>query len=296
MLDMVKRSTNSNLIPTLMRAKLPSKLAQIIVEFDPVIDAVISLLTRIILLTAEVTPELTSQSNDVLRTLLGIPKAAEAAIVVASHFARISESFLKLLDVTSTLSVLERSLPDASPSFRARSFNLAGNVCKYGRLREEVVERMLPLLLNALSDEDEECRRNAAFALGNMVFHAPEIGAVVADHLDQLLTLLESNEVQTVDHVVGVLANLIRVDDSLLPKLIQAKTVEKIMKTMVRSNEFGKRVIRRLPMFCKYQDGRKILKTKVYRLAIVKYTNNQVEESIRNIAQSIVRILDAFRV
>ena len=77
-----------------------------------------------------------------------------------------------------------------------------------------------------------------------------------------------------------------------LPKLLQIKAVQRIVKVMQRKEEIGKRVIMRLPMICQHGEARKLMRSKNIMNIIFRFTRC-TEEGVRPIAQTIILVLDA---
>jgi fused-like protein len=294
LLNLVKKPTDAALIAAITKCQILSRLSQILAENgDATSNTVLSLLTRIVLLTKSLNTEFTDQISDILRSVYAVPKAAEAGLIISSHIARIAPTLLETLGHCGTIPFMEKYLKSEFPVIRGRALNLAGNICRAGALKSDVGDRVFPVLVAAMCDEGEqECQKFAVFAVGNAIFHTPAYCSLVIDKIGVAAKLLDSCDAETVNHTAGVICNLAR-DEKLVERLVDSRVIEKMIKVMGARDDLGEKLIQRLPVLCKYAEARKILKMKANRAVIVKFTKNTVEESLRTVAKQIIRVLDA---
>ncbi|KAL2755478.1 hypothetical protein ACRALDRAFT_2027224 [Sodiomyces alcalophilus JCM 7366] len=86
---------------------------------------------------------------------------------------------------------------------------------------------LLPVLFHRLSDEDVLTRSNAAYAMGQLIFHSADTNATFArysDILQKLEPLLQIKEARLVDNVSGCICRMVHVnpDPGLVEKVLPA--------------------------------------------------------------------------
>ena len=335
LLKHVKTQRDPLLVANLCKCNVPVKLSQFLAEYGPATTpAIISLLTHIVLLNNKPTPEMLNQASDILRSVFAIDIAAEAGLIISSHFARLGNEFTEVLEQCGAVIFAEQHLKSTNPSIRGRALNFIGNIWRHGAIREDVAERIFPQIINSmLTDKDKNVRRFAIFVIGNALFHSPKYGDAIIQNIDFVLRLIEDSctiteststnfnslnnvsssnltnsnslgnirnsynksfniNVEIADGAAGIIINLLHKDGTYVQKLMQCNVFEKIISTIAKNEEVGSRIIMRLPTLCKFDETKRILKIKANRSIIQKYTKN-VNEEVRNIAQSILKIIDA---
>lgn len=292
-LNRVKKEKDSQIITSMCKAGVLFKLSQILSEDGPTTSQYVIILLAYIVLSCKVsTPELIAQSPDVIRSVFSIEKAQESGIIIAAHLARLDPEYIEILEQCGSLVFAERMLQSDNPLIRARTCDFAGNVMKHGPLRNDVRERVFPLLLEEVDDPDILCKKFALYAIGNAVFHSHELCPFIINKLDTIISLMDSNDIDTVDNAVAVVCNMLHKDESFLADIIKYKGIDKIMKIMSQSDDIANRIVYRIPMLCKYPDARKILKQKTNRGIFLKLKKS-TSEPVKQVAQDIIRILDA---
>lgn len=141
------------------------------------------------------------------------------ATALGPDFAELWKVFEKpVLKFASSQEALERS---TAVGVMAESVNYMANaVTPY-------TGSLLPVLFHRLSDEDILTRSNAAYAMGQLVFHSADTNATFArysDILQKLEPMLQIKEARLVDNASGCLCRMLHVnpDPGLVEKVLPA--------------------------------------------------------------------------
>jgi len=216
--------------------------------------------------------------------------AAESALIIASHLARMSKDFLPALSECGALNFAERALQSDIPAIRAKGLDFVGNVCRHTALPDDCLEAFVPLLMMNLDDPEPICQKLAAFAIGNVLFWSPEMSERVIDGVQSITSLLRSPDLRTVDNAAGVLGNLVRKSGQFVATLISEGAVDALVRTISDQPALEGRTILPLAAFCQYESGRAYLKAIGSQSVISKYTgssNERIGRYSRNIISSL---------
>lgn len=182
---------------------------------------------------------------------------------------------------------------------QARALDFIGNYWKNGSLRDDIAQSIFPQMLNKLKTEkDKTVKRFAAFAIGNAIYSSPEFGWALLKEFDVVLKLFDDESIndasnlEICDCAAGIICNMLHTDSQYVQKLKQYRSFDLLFTALSKGKELGSRILMRITALCKYEETRKLLKVKSNRAIIQKYTkiNN---DDIKNMAQSILRIIDA---
>ncbi|KAK8894062.1 serine/threonine protein kinase [Tritrichomonas musculus] len=300
LLKHAKQGTDPKFISSLCKCNVPVRLAQLIANQGPSTSPkVISLLAHIVLLNSRSTPELVSQAGEILRSVFAVDISAEAGLIIASHFARLGSDFNDVLDKCGAISFIWKNIESDDKMIRARTLDFVGNYWKNGALREDVAQRIFPQMISILKTEkDKIVKRFAAFAIGNAIYNSPELGLTLLKDFDAVLKILDdesisdSSNLEICDCAAGIICNMLHADSQYVQKLKQYRSFDLLFAALSKGKELGSRILMRMTALCKYEETRKLLKVKSNRAIIQKYTKNN-NEDVKNMAQSILRIIDA---
>ncbi|KAG4032737.1 hypothetical protein MFRU_006g02010 [Monilinia fructicola] len=79
---------------------------------------------------------------------------------------------------------------------------------------------LLPVLLKRLSDPDAECKSNAAYGIGLLIFHSQDSGTYLSSYntiLGKLEPLLQTNHARSIDNACGCVSRMIMAHQDAVP-------------------------------------------------------------------------------
>ena len=279
-----------NIVTKLCENGILTMIASVISDLGPSVPPnVVIVLAQIIMTFDKPNEILLEQSTEILNSIFSIDSAVESGLIIASHLARLSKAFLSALSECGALNLAERALQAEIPIIRARALDFIGNVCRHCSLPDEYMSAFIPLLLDNIRDEDNECRKMASYALGNLLVWAPEIAPIVMDDIEDVRSLLDSNDPKVIENGAGILGNIVRKSDRYVSKLIGDGTFEALLRT-VSNDELQGRTILHIASFCQYDEARSFLKLRKAKSLISKYTssnNERIARYAKNIIASI---------
>ena len=278
------------MVNSLCEGGVLTMISALICELGPDIPSnVVVCMTQLILTFKEPTEVLLEQTKDILNSIFAVDSAAESALLIASHMARMSKDFLPALSECGALNFAERALQSDIPQIRSKGLDFIGNVCRHTALPDDYLGDFVPLLIDNLSAPEPDCQKLAGFALGNVLFWSPQVADTVVEHLDTIKTLLESTDPRIAENASGVLGNMVRKSDKLLSRLISEGAVKALLETLADLELHGKTILP-LSIFCQYEAGRSYLKGLHPQHLISQYTDSP-NERIQRYSKKMLQIL-----
>lgn len=251
------------------------------------------LLAHIVLNFAQPTKVLNETINEILSTILQSDSSEkdeiedETALIIAGHFARLSSDYISPLIQSGALPYAERALRSEVKEIRARASSLIGNITKHARLPQHDEELIMPLLMKQLADEDLDCRKFAAYAIGNEMYHSEAIENYISKDIPSVVDLLFSNDKKTIEYGGYLIANFIRKSDTFVSEVILGGALEKIISLILERDDLVPNLIQPLSVFCLYDEGRRLIKNREILHYLQRYTRKG-SEIVRSTAQSIL--------
>ncbi|KAK8899914.1 serine/threonine protein kinase [Tritrichomonas musculus] len=250
------------------------------------------LLAHIVLNFAQPAKVLSDTISEILATILENESAlsaevSEIALIITGHFARLSSDYISPLIQAGVLPYAERGLKSESASIRARSSSLIGNITKHARLPQEDEEIIMPLLMKEIADDNQECQKFAAYAIGNEMYHNEMIENYISKDIRSIVELLFSNDRKTVEYGGYLIANFIRKSDTYVSEVIAAGALEKIISLISERDDLVPYLIQPLSVFCLYDEGRRMIKNREMLHYLQRYTKKG-SDIVRSTAQSII--------
>lgn len=214
----------------------------------------------------------------------------ESVLLISAHIAHVSAEFAPVLLRHGALGVAEQALKGNADLLRARAANFLGNICRHVALPAKDNAVIVPLLMSLLKSTKTDVRRPAVFAIGNILFQSPDVAAMVVEGIDDLLPLLKSQDLKTVENAACVLANLIRKNDACLQTLIEHQALQRLVENLSVGEEIGCKMILPLRIFCNYEAARKYLRRHNAAAKVQPFANHP-NEGIQKRAKFILSCL-----
>jgi hypothetical protein len=285
-------ATTEYIVNELCENGILSMISALICEMGPGVPAsVVLVLAQIILTFSHPTELLLAQATEILNSIFSIDSAAETALIIAAHLARLSKDFLPSLTECGALNLAGRALQSDIAQIRSKGLDFVGNLCRHTALPDEYLQGFVPSLVANLGDPDPVCRKLAAFALGNVLFWSPEASAMVVDGIGAVTTLLKSDDPKTVENAAGVLGNLVRKSGQYVPRILREGAVDALVNTLGERPELEGKPLFPLSAFCQYDEARTYLKTINSQVIISRYSasgDDRVKRYCKNIISSLV--------
>jgi fused-like protein len=276
------------IVNALCESGILSMISSLICELGPSNVAV--LLAQIILTFQNPTELLIDQAAEILNSIFSIESAAESALIIASHLARLSKDFLAPLTECGALNIVERALGAEVPRIRAKGLDFVGNLCRHTALPPEYLDSIVPLLVADLSDPDPVCRKLSAFAIGNVLFQSPEACELVMADIESVTRLLQESDPKTVENTAGILGNLVRKSGQFIANLIGDGAVEALVQTLGKYPDLEGKTIVPLSAFCQYDEARRYLRTINSQKLVARYANS-TNERVKRYSQIVISSL-----
>ncbi|OHT08166.1 AGC family protein kinase [Tritrichomonas foetus] len=287
-LNALSMKGNEDLVLNLCEAGILTTIASVICDLGPSVPPnVVILLAQIIMTFQKPTELLLDQATEILTSIFSIDSAVESGLLIASHLARISKEFLPALSECGALNLAERALQADIPIIRSRALDFIGNICRHTALPDEYTYQFIPLLIENLKENDNDCQKMAAYALGNVVFWSPKASEMIISDIKVINELLVSRDAKTVENTAGILGNIVRKSDKYVSKLIKEGSLEKLLNSIHNYEELQGRNILPLSYFCQYEEARQFLKSKNANTILAKYTNSP-NDRIKRYSKSII--------
>jgi hypothetical protein len=268
-----------------------SLISTLICDMGPAVPPpVVLALAQIIMSHEEATELLLSLATEILNSIFSVDSAAETALIIGAHLARISKDFLSSLAECGALNLAERALQSDVPLIRAKALDFVANLCRHAPLPKESLFSVLHSLLSNLIDSDPMCQKLAALAMGNVLFWSPQMSESAVTHVEFIKQLLLSEDRKTVEHAAGLLANIVGKSDEFVPRLVHAGAVEALLKTLETDDTLDGKTIFALAAFCQYDEGRKQLRAINAQKVIATYTSSP-NERVQRYAKNLIAAL-----
>lgn len=249
------------------------------------------LLTHIVLNFAQPNKILKDTINDILSVVLKGGIVNETALIITCHFARLSIEYIQPMKDLGIISFAKCALNSDFPAIRARAANLIGNLIKYEKIPSEHEESIVSLLMAQLTDDNLECRKFAAYAIGNELYHTDSIESYVYKNLQAIVDLLDISDNKTIEYGTYAISNFIRKNDTYVSDVIKCGALEKIISLIMERAELVPCLIQPLSVFCLYDEGRRLINNKGL-LNYMKIYAKKGSEIVKTTAQSILYSFD----
>ncbi|EAX97236.1 CAMK family protein kinase [Trichomonas vaginalis G3] len=230
--------------------------------------------------------------GDVLKVAYSSRAMAEAGVIISAHLARTHPRFVAQIQQQDGLKFLERMTLSIDNPVRSRALSAIGNIAKGNTLEPQYITKVVPNIISAFSITDIEVRRFALYALANIVYVYPKTALEFPMMIEEILPAFNVDDIKTREFAGTLVCNIFRSDEGLAKKMIENGLAKLTVKLLEGKDDLACRMIPRISMFCKYEDGRKFLKIRGVRSLISKMTNVKVE-SAKTIATKMLSIIDA---
>lgn len=204
----------------------------------------------------------------------------------AIHDSNPYEAFLLLLTHT-------------DPIVRGKACNLAGNLCKHSNFFYEPLHQtgVLKEVVNCCNDDDANCRKFAAFAVGNAAFHSDALYSVLQPCIPALVKLLTSSDEKGRQNAVGAVGNFVRNGGALCRALMEAKALEPLVTIVQKDTP----ALRKVALFtigniCGYDECRAYMAQLGLQRVIQQYEAESAadKESDSTLLKYIARVKQRF--
>lgn len=286
------RKDYSEIIDNLCEAGIIPSICGVINDAGPQAPSSLTLLlTHIVLRYSSPSKILRDNCAEILQTVFSVEEFVENALIIAAHYARLSSDFLSPLIQAGALICAERCITSEFAVIRARASSLLGNITKHAELPYDFSEENMPKLMQELRDENIECRKFAALAIGNQIFHNHDYCSYIENDFDTILNLFDCRDPKTVEYAAFLLANFIKNDDKNLAFVIQRGGLDKMIGMLNEIDEIATTVIVPLTAFCLNEESRKIIKNKGVTITLHKFTKS-TNQAIKTASFSIIMSLE----
>lgn len=250
----------------------------------------LSLMVALVLNISEITPYIIEESYQFFLDLFSMECAAEAASIIATHFARLSASMLPVLEKAGALKFFEHMIKNRNKYIQNQAFSFLAHYASHKKLSNQYVDQVFPYIFERFKSK-EEGRSHAAFALANLLYQHPTYSSEVIPALIDITSEWSLEDMKFVEYVVTIISNIIRSSDFNLSALIQNGTIERTIR-LLNNDNISELVFYRFLVLCKYEEGKKYLKgNKGVRSIISKLTKSSSENLQKN-AQNLLTLID----
>jgi fused-like protein len=251
---------------------------------------VVLALAQIIMTHETPTELLLSQATEILNSIFSVDSAAETALIIAAHLARMSKDFLPSLAECGALNLAERALQSDVPMIRAKALDFVANLCRHAPLPNESLFSVLHSLLSNLIDTDPVCQKLAALSIGNVLFWSPQMSEPIVNNVEFVKQLLQSSDRKTVENAAGLLGNIVAKSGDFVSRLITQGVVDALVNTLATDDNLDGKTIFPLASYCQYDEVRRHLKNISAQKLIAKYTSSP-RERVQRYAKDIISVL-----
>lgn len=222
-------------------------------------SAEVLLLVQCVLSFGQANNILRDACPDIINALLANEFSHEACYIVAAHFARLSPEYITVLEECELLDVALVDLKSKSNYVRQRAAHFLGNVWKHGGRPAEFSANAVPKLVALISDEDDDVSAAACYALANAVYHTSDVGRFIVSNIDEIASLLLSENSRTIECSAALIANMVSKGELYTNDVLTADVIENLVK--VSETEDGvMRVLSAFHAIAGNDDGKKALK------------------------------------
>ncbi|QSZ36123.1 hypothetical protein DSL72_007248 [Monilinia vaccinii-corymbosi] len=134
------------------------------------------------------------------------------ALALGSQFGEIFKEFEK---------PLKKFASSNTPYERSAAIGVIAEITAHmGSAVTPFTSSLLPVLLKRLSDPDAECKSNAAYGIGLLIFHSQDSGAYLSSYntiLGKLEPLLQTNHARSIDNACGCVSRMIMAHQDAVP-------------------------------------------------------------------------------
>ena len=273
-------------------------LSHVIAEMGPEVPApTVLVLAKIILSFTEAGTLLLEQSREVLTAIFSIDMAAESGLIIAAHLARISPSFIPALTECGALNLAARALLADISRVRGRALDFIGNYCKHSPIPSDFIKMITSYVTKQLVCDDLDCKKLAAYALSNIIFHSPElIDSIMSqitldDIISNFKTSLSEDDInhkKLTENLVALCGNLVRKSDKYLQNILQSQILITFLDIIKKGGKTGSITLLHLSVFCQYESAINFLKEKGTQNIIKPYadhSNERVQRTARKLLQ-----------
>jgi len=278
-------------INSLCEAEYLLMVIGILSELGPSIPpSVIYAWSQVILSFNHPSPLLVKDAPEILSSIFALDSAAETALMIAGHLARLSSEFIPILDSYSALSLAERAIQSEAVQIRVSSLGFIGNYCRRAPLPPDSEKTLFGFVLNQLTDTSQQCIRQATFALGNILLMNSQCSSMVMPEIDSIIHLLKSSDPKTAENSAGIIGNIARSDNSYIPVLIDVGALDALVETIEKSEELGGRCILQIAVFCLHESSIKHLRASKASSLISKFVSSP-DQRVKKYANMILQSL-----
>ena len=280
-----------DVINTLCMANYLTTVAGCIAEYGPSIQPSIVYAWSQVILSFKQPSEILLQSMpSILKSVFALDSAVETSLMIGAHLIRLSSAFIPMLLDAGAMTLAERALQSEAVQIRTAALGFLGNFCRREPLDPELIEAIVPLVVQLLRDDNTMTQRQAAFALGNIIFKNQEAAEYAVSDISAIIELLKSSDLKSVENAAGVIGNLVRKNDQYLDELIKDGAIDLLVQALRLGEDTGGKVLLQLANLCQYKSARQYLVKIGAKKQIQPFTKSN-DARVKKYAQSI---LDSF--
>ncbi|KAK3094442.1 hypothetical protein FSP39_001787 [Pinctada imbricata] len=149
-----------------------------------------------------------------------------------------------------------------SAAIKSRTCSLIGNLLKhnnhfYSTLKQR--DKLLSGLIACLKDDDPNVRKSASYAIGNAVYHGPELYMKLKPTVPTLVELLTDPIAKTRSNAASACSNLAIHSNTMCPELKKAKLIPRLLDLACHEQQQGVQIsaVLALRTLAKQEDLRK---------------------------------------
>ncbi|XP_071946341.1 serine/threonine-protein kinase 36-like [Antedon mediterranea] len=174
------------------------------------------------------------------------PESVQAdAVSICSHLARSSSDHMPLLQQVlkgkqNKYESLAQLLDSKDDTVRSRASGLLGNMLKHSNdFLPKGTNQLIVLTVKNLSDENQDVRKASSFAIGNAAYHNANLYGQLSSAVPPLVQLLKDPVSKTRTNAAGALGNLARHSTKLVPAIIKAKALERLLEVACHDSQYS---------------------------------------------------------
>ena len=293
-LSSLKNGADSKQIfDTLFKCSIMNTLSSAIEDFGQETPFTVKvMLVRVVLAITPQTPLLMERVGDVLKTVYSLETTAEAGVIITAHFARLGEKFIPVIESSGGFKFIEYMMKFKDDAVRSRALSAFGNILKHKKYDEDDLSRIFPSVFALYKGSNRESKRFAAYALANLVYQAPSFAEAIVNDISTVTAAFELEDPQTIEYSANLVCNIARAGEKYIAELISEGLVKKSVQLLENKDELAVRMLNRIAIFCKYEEGKKYMRNKGVRSLIFKMCSSKFE-SAQQIAKKMISVIDA---